>query len=179
MMKRVKRIWDVTFKIVMVGLVILVIAMKVDPEKTSDMIGFRFYTVLTDSMEPEIPTFSLVFSEKINEYDAIEPNTIVTFKADRFDEEVLLTHYFRETQEKDGEIYYRTQGATAESYDNYETPRSDIVGRYKGHIPYVGKTVLFMQSKFVYIWFGEIIVIMLINKLVRAKWEEKNNMVEE
>ena len=91
------------------------------PEKTSQFIGYRFYTVLTDSMEPIIPTHSLVFSKRIDEDEPLQPDTIVTFHANRFGKDILLTHYFKKTQVKDGITYYRTQGASAKDYDNYET----------------------------------------------------------
>lgn len=86
------------------------------PEKTSQFIGYRFYTVLTDSMEPIIPTHSLVFSKRIDEDEPLQPDTIVTFHANRFGKDILLTHYFKKTQVKDGITYYRTQGASAKDY---------------------------------------------------------------
>ncbi len=65
----------------MIALLVFVVCMQMYPENTSRVVGFRFYTVLTNSMEPIIPTYSLVFSKMIDEDEEIAPDTIVTFKA--------------------------------------------------------------------------------------------------
>lgn len=173
-MKKLKKITSIMSAIVLIALFVFVVCMQINPDETSRVIGFRFYTVLTDSMEPVIPTYSLVFSKMVDEDDEIKPNDIVTFKANRFGEDILLTHYFRKTQYgDDGNLYYRTQGATADDYDNYETSRSDIIGTYVFHIPYLGKIFLFMQSKFGFLLYAELLVILLINKTILARMEEK------
>lgn len=161
-----------------VSLILFIASMYIYPEKTSQFIGYRFYTVLTDSMEPTIPTNSLVLTKVLPKEQALKPNTIITFKANRFGEHILLTHYFRKTQEKDGITYYRTQPEGKDikdesTYDMYETKRSDIIGTYVIHVPYVGKIILFLQSKFGLLMFAELIIIWLVNKLVKTKWEEK------
>ena len=80
----------------------------------------------------------------------------VTFHANRFGKDILLTHYFKKTQVKDGITYYRTQGASAKDYDNYETTRSDIIGKYMFHIPYLGKIFLFLKSPFGLLMYAEL-----------------------
>lgn len=172
-MKLLKKITTFISAIVVIALLVFVVCMQMYPEDTSKVVGYRFYTVLTNSMEPVIPTYSLVFSKMIDEDEEIKPNTIVTFKANRFGEDILLTHYFRKTQEKDGVLYYRTQGATAPDYDNYETSRKDIIGTYVFHIPYLGKIFLFLKSKFGFVMYGELFVIWLINKTIKTRWDEK------
>lgn len=178
-MEPLKRIIRMIFIIIMLFSIVGILWLNFQPQIFYKTIGFRFYVVLTNSMEPIIPTYSVVFTKVIDNQEPIEPNTIVTFEANRFGEDVLLTHYFRKTQEKDGITYYRTQGATAPEYDNYETQRSDIVGEYVFHVPYVGKVILFLQSPFGYVMYGELAVIFLVNKLVLAKWEEKDKKKQE
>lgn len=173
-MKLFKKITTFMSAIVTIALLVFVISMQLYPEETSRVVGYRFYTVLTNSMEPVIPTYSLVFSKMIDEDDPLPPDTIVTFKANRFGQDILLTHYFRETMiGQDGNVYYRTQGATAPDYDNYETSRSDIIGKYVFHIPYLGKIFLFLQSKFGFVMYAELFVIWLVNKTIKTRWDEK------
>lgn len=144
------------------------------PEQITKFTGYRLYTVLTNSMEPTIPTYSLVLTKLIPINEDIQPNTIVTFKANRFGDDILLTHYFRKTEtSQDGNLYYRTQAEGKDNYDSYETSREDIVGKYVGHVPFIGKIFLFLKSDYSYIWYGEVLIIMLINKLIQAKWKEK------
>lgn len=176
-MRILKRSIKVISTAILTVLLVYIISAAVWPKQTSQFIGYRLYTVLTDSMEPKIPTFSLVFSKLIDEDEPLAPNTIVTFKADRFGEDILLTHYFRKTQEKDGITYYRTQGATAKDYDNYETKRSDIIGVYLFHIPYLGKVFLFLKSPFGFVMYAELAVIFMINRVIRTRWEEKDKEI--
>ena len=140
----------------------------------AEVTGYRLYTVLSDSMEPKIPTYSLVLTKLIPVEKTIQPDTIVTFEADRFGENILLTHYFRETQiGNDGNTYYRTQAEGNDFFDNYETKRSDIIGEYIYHIPYIGKIFLFLKSSFGLVYMGELFVIYLINILIKTRWKEK------
>lgn len=178
-MRILKRSMKIISTALLTVLLVYIVSAAVWPKQTSQFIGYRFYTVLTDSMEPKIPTFSLVFSKLIDEDEPIAPNTIVTFQADRFGEDILLTHFFRKTQEKNGITYYRTQGATAKDYDNYETKRSDIIGVYLFHIPYLGKIFLFLKSPFGFIMYGELAVILMINRVIRTRWEEKDKEIVE
>lgn len=171
---RRKKIINILFMFFIMCLLAILVGMNYCPEEMSKIIGFRSYVVLTDSMEPKIPTYSIVFSKMLEEDKTIDPNSIVTFRANRFGEDVLLTHYFKETQEKDGQTFYRTQGATAPEFDNYETSRNDIVGEYLFHIPYIGKFILLFQSPFGFVLLAEWAVILLINKTIKSLWEEKN-----
>lgn len=171
-MKQWKKLSTIMVIIIVFMLSIFVIMMKIQPETISQFIGYRFYVVLSDSMEPVIPTYSLVFSKMLNEDETIDPNTIVTFQANRFGKEVLLTHYFKETQACDHGVCYRTQGAEAPNYDSYETTREDLVGTYVFHVPYIGKFILFLQSKFGLVLCGELMIIWLIHKTILMKWEE-------
>lgn len=176
-MKALKKIRNRLSIFLIAAMIAIVISMQLFPVQTATTIGYRFYTVLTDSMEPTIPTFSLVLVKLLPQDYEIKPNTIITFKADRFNEDILLTHYFRKTQKKDGVTYYRTQAEGKDNYDNYETKRSDIIGKYIFHIPYLGKIFLFLKSKFGFLMYAELFVIWLINKTIKTRWEEKNEEI--
>lgn len=177
-MQKLKKGIHVLILLFICAMGVFIVSMTLYPEKTSEFIGYRWYSVLTNSMEPTIPTGSLVFTKRIDESVHIPPNTIITFKANRLGQNVLVTHYFRKTQEKDGVLYYRTQPeGEHKNYDLYETKRSDIIGTYIFHIPYVGKVIMFLQSKFGFLMYAELIVIWLINKLIKTRWEEKEEMM--
>ena len=61
----------------------------------------------------------------------------------------------------------------------YLVERKDIIGTYVFHIPYVGKFVLFLKSKYGFIWIMEVALIMLVNRLIAARWEEKEASKED
>lgn len=146
------------------------------PGKITDLAGYEIYTVLSESMEPKIPMYSAVLVKKVKEEGKLsfKPQQIITFRANRFGEEIVLTHRFNKTEyNENGQLLYRTNAEGKENLDAYETTREDIIGIYMFHIPYLGKVILFLQSPFAYIWAGEVIIILLIRKTIEAKWEEK------
>ena len=127
-------------------------------------------------MEPAIPVNSLVCIRNFKEDEVIDLNSqqIITFNANRFGENIIITHHFNKTEiDENGSIIYRTNAEGSENLDVYETKRSDLIGTYIFHIPRIGKFVLFLKSKFGFILYGELTIIFLINNLIRTRWKEK------
>lgn len=175
-MKLFKKCLNIFYIVLIVLLFLFTLGMQTNPEKTSQIMGFRFYTILSDSMEPTIPTYSLVFSKVISSEDTVLEDEIITFKTNLKIEPHLLTHYYRDIQiGPNGKTYYRTQPeGIKDQYDPYYTSKEDIVGSYLFHIPYLGKVILFLQSKFIWIYFAELLIIFLINLYFKTKWEEES-----
>ncbi|MFQ6860431.1 MAG: hypothetical protein ACLROI_04175 [Beduini sp.] len=178
-MKKIKKITSFFFPYVIVYFVVLFTALILMPKEVPNLLGYQFYTVLTDSMEPTIPTYSIVLTHILDEDVPIKPDTIITFHADRFGENIILTHYFKTTQVDEGETYYRTQAEIADTYDNYHTLRSDIIGEYVFHIPYIGKMFLFYQSKFGLLVLAEYGSIFLVYLTIKTRWKEKDSLNDE
>lgn len=169
-----KRIGHYVINIIFIFLATYIILMRVHPEMVKDIIGYQSFVILTDSMEPLIPTGSAVLVKNFKENEEPEKNTIISFNVDRLGTPAVFTHYFRETEvEEDGRIRYRTQGATADRYDDYYTYREDLIGTYVFHIPYVGKFILFLQSPFALLELGIILFIMLINRILWEKFDRE------
>lgn len=153
-----------------------VLSMHFFPAQTSEFIGYQLYTVLTDSMEPRIPTFSLACTKIIpkDEELNLKKGDIITFVGDRFGDEIVLTHHFNSIDEDmTGKKIYRTNAEGKKELDMYRIERKDIIGTYVFHIPYLGKIFLFLKSKFGFIMYAELAVVWLVNKTIRARWEEK------
>lgn len=157
-------------------LIIYIISIKLVPEKVNNIIDYKFYTVLTNSMEPTIPTYSLVCIKKVKEDEVLNLNSqqIITFNANRFGKNIIITHRFNKTEiDENGNIIYRTNAEGSENLDVYKTKRSDLIGTYIFHIPFIGKFILFLKSKFSFILYGELATIFLIDNLIRTRWKEK------
>ena len=123
-----------------------ILGMLFFPDTMIKLTGFQFYTVLSGSMEPKIPTYSLVLSKNIKSDDELVPGTIITFHANRLGEDTVLTHTLAKTEvESDGRVRYYTQAYAYEGLDEYHTYRQDIVGIYVMHVPFLGKIVLFLH----------------------------------
>ena len=176
----IKRIANIVFVVVVLLLAAYTFLMAKYPEETAQITGYRLYAVLTDSMEPRIPTFSLVCTKVLDPEEPLhlKKGDIITFKADRFGDDILLTHHFNKT-EKDfqGNTIYRTNAEGKDNLDMYKTLRKDIVGTYVFHIPFIGKIFLFLKSKFGILLYAELAVIWLFNKTIRTRWAEKEQVL--
>ena len=131
MRKVIKRIAHIVFVVVVLLLAAYTFLMAKYPEETAQITGYRLYAVLTDSMEPRIPTISLVCTKVLDPEEPLhlKKGDIITFKADRFGDDILLTHHFNKT-EKDfqGNTIYRTN---AEGKDNLDTVSYTHLDVYK------------------------------------------------
>ena len=143
------------------------VCMRVWPEETAAFVGYRFYTVVTGSMEPTIPTTSVVLTRCLKEGETPQPGQILTFKADRLGEEIVLTHYLREVKpDETGRVRFYTQGENADRYDDYATYREDLIGTYVLHIPYLGKIQAFLISSNALSMFVIVGLILAVYKLM-------------
>ena len=170
----IKKIFNYLFDLLLLSLAAYIVLIHVCPEKVKEFTGYQTFVILTDSMEPVIPTGSCVLVKNLKENEEPEANDIVSFRVDRLGEQTVFTHYFREKEtDEDGRVLYHTQGATADRFDDYKIYREDLIGTYVWHIPYVGKFVLFLQSPFALMELGIIMLILLINRLLTYRLERE------
>lgn len=176
MWKTIKKVSKIMYVGFLLSMIAYMVAMYFYPTQVSQFIGYKFYVVLSDSMEPQIPTFSLICTkvEPPTKELNLKKDDIITFYADRFDKNIIVTHHFNQT-DKDisGNTIYRTNAQGKTELDMYRTERKDIIGTYAFHIPYVGKLFLFLKSKYGALMLAEIFTIMLINRTIQARWAEK------
>ena len=145
------------------------------PQAAQRYLPFRLYTVLTDSMSPDIPPMSLVLVRQFPP-DApleLEPEQIITFRAERFGRQIIQTHHFSHTEwdAELGQMIYRTHPQGTRELDFYKTTREDILGVYVWSVPFLGKLLLFLKSPWGLLLLGEELTILSVNRLIRARWE--------
>lgn len=175
-----KKIGTCILNIILILLAAYIILMQVCPDKVKNFIGYQPFVILTDSMEPLIPTGSAVLVKNFKEDEEPEENTIISFHVDRLGTPTVFTHYFREKETGwDGRVRYRTQGLSADRYDDYKTYREDLIGTYVGHIPYVGKYILFLQSPFALIELGIILLLIVIYRILWERFDREEQMALE
>lgn len=158
-----------------VGIMLLFIILGIlFPDVYENRMPYRFYNVLTNSMEPKIGANALVFVKTYQDGMEIEKDDIITFGAERFGEQVIITHRFSHTEiGEDGSVLYKTRPEMSDVCDPYETRQEDLLGIYVFHIPYFGKLLLFLKSRFGFLWLCECVVILMIRETLKARWAEK------
>ncbi len=112
--------------------------MTTKSDKLFKLIGFRSYTVLSGSMEPEFYPGDLVITQHKDNAD-IKVNDIVTY---RDNEGIIITHrIIEETNEG-----YITKGDNNNVKDADILKDQDIIGEVKFSIPKVGYVMNFLSN---------------------------------
>lgn len=123
-----------------VGLFIILVLniLTTKSDKLFEIIGYRSYTILSGSMEPEFYPGDIVITQHKIKTD-IKFGDVVTF---RDDEGVIITH--RIIEEVDG--VYITQGDNNNVKDKGVLKEDDIIGKVKFSIPKIGYLINFLSK---------------------------------
>lgn len=123
--------------------------------------GLNFFAVTSGSMEPTIPTGSIILDEKVEPAD-LKKDDIITFQKinPETDQPSIVTHRIvgvkvieREVQATESAepkivraYEISTKGDANSSLDPYTVSAGEVIGRYKWHIPNVGYITSFIQT---------------------------------
>ncbi len=109
--------------------------------------NYRLFAIVSDSMEPTIPTGSMIVDSKPENPADIKKGTVITFKYNNGSETVLITHRVVALETKDGVTRYITKGDNAKANDAFRPAFSDVVGIYTGKkCGFFGSLFGFFQS---------------------------------
>jgi signal peptidase len=139
-----------------------------------------FAVVSSGSMEPNIPTGSLIFIQKVNPADIVAgppligdvvvyklPDTTITnyLIADKYDPAPISHRVISKTL-INGTYYFVTKGDANSfpdnTYPNGLVPQDAIIGKIVWHVPYLGYPFLWIQNPFVLVTVVIILIIIII-----------------
>lgn len=160
-MSTVKKAASIVISVVM-WIIILVAALFAfttlatkDDGSVSSLAGFTPLTVQSESMAPTFDQDDLIIIKKCGP-STLEVGDIVTFHAIIDNQYALNTHRIISINEVNGLNSYTTKGDNNELADQHVIADGDIVGKYVGKIPYMGKVIGFLSGT----W-GFLVVIVL------------------
>ncbi|MGS0971623.1 MAG: signal peptidase I [Candidatus Izemoplasmataceae bacterium] len=142
------------FYLLSFAILFYIVISVVVPDNVVNIIGFKPYVVLTQSMEPKINAADLVIVKNFD-VEELNKNDIITFYADidYNGTKEIVTHYiYSVDQRNDGEYVIRTNRHFEENQeiipDTWVLDGEDVLGLYNFHIPWIGTVILFLQSPF-------------------------------
>jgi len=124
----------------------LLFAASNSPSKS--LFGFRYYTVLTPSMEPAYSVGDMVFV-KIEKADKIKVGDVITFNPSS-DSEAYLTHRVIEKlpdYQGSGVTCFKTKGDANDSEDSFLIDEDRVIGPVVFAVPKMGYVVRFFQLR--------------------------------
>lgn len=176
---------DVLFYLMLVAIICGALVFAADNNEDKSVFGYRYYDVLTPSMEPAYHKGGLIIVKLVHDSE-IAVGDVITFNPGE-DSDTYLTHRVvekLENYEGTGVTCYRTQGDANQDQDPFLISSDRVVGKVVFGMPVAGALLHFIK---VHIAFsiGMVILVMifssLVKKLVELDKEEKkqNNAVTE
>lgn len=154
---------------------IVIIAIRAMVYKKYDVFGYRFYIIMSGSMEPQINVLDGVITKECDEYKS---GDIISFEVDGS----TTMHRIVEVYTEDGQKLYLTQGDANNTVDKLSGEKlgrvqhSQVKGKAVIRIPQIGKLGLFLKANYMVILLlmvGIFIVIFTIKRLLQLEKETK------
>ncbi len=141
------------------GIIIAALLFAASNSPNKSLFGYRYYTILTPSMEPAYKVGDMVFV-KITKADSINVGDVITFNPSQ-DSEAYLTHRVAEKltdYQGTGVTCFRTKGDANDSEDSFLIDEDRVIGVVKLGIPKIGYFVRFVQLR----WYFVVPLVILI-----------------
>lgn len=107
--------------------------------KTPLLFNFKSFIVLTGSMQPLIPAGSIVYTQKVSNYNI---GDIISYEKAG----VIITHRIFDIKREGGKIVYLTKGDANNIPDSDAITSDKIIGKAQFHFPYVGKLLISIRT---------------------------------
>lgn len=107
-----------------------------------DVLGYELRVVKSGSMEPVIPTGSIVLIMPTESYEVGDVVTYHTGTAGS----IPVTHRIMKKTEGEQQTYYATKGDANEDMDPSPVSHPRIMGKVSYHLPYVGYAIEFART---------------------------------
>lgn len=122
-------------------LLIIVIVLCV-PLTVPRLFGYEVYTVISGSMEPAIPTGSLVYTKSIAPED-IKKDDVIAFYSST-DNGAIITHRVVKNQVVEGQFV--TKGDANQKEDAMPAAYSNLLGKVELSVPFMGQILSMVAS---------------------------------
>lgn len=159
-----KKVLSIIGKLLIWAIIIIsvTILVRVLVLKKYDILGYRFYIIMSGSMEPTINTRDGIITKEIKEEP--QKGDIIAFENSKS----VTVHRIVAIDNENGETLYQTKGDNNNTVDATKVKLSEIKGKVVFTIPNIGDVVLFVKSHiiiFVYI-IAFIIIVLLVRRLM-------------
>lgn len=111
---------------------------------------FSVYTIVSESMEPNVNKFDVIINSKVKSIDDVKTNDVITFiSTSDISYGLTVTHRVVGTKLlDDGNTCLITRGDNNTSEDTSCVKKENLIGVVKAVIPSLGKIQFLMASKF-------------------------------
>ncbi len=191
--KKKHPILNIIFYVVVFVMLFYVVVNTFFPDQSINILGFKSYVVVSDSMEPDIHVNDMVVVTKIKQED-LKVGDVISFytylptnQVDSLGNRIYLksvvTHYLAAIIDTDGVITYKTHraGVADDAYDDWndingnptDITYSDIIGTVQFVIPSVGVVMRVLTNPIMVILIvANIAIIVTVVKVTKKALKE-------
>lgn len=156
----------------MTGTVLLLAMVAVClPLTVPRLFGYQIYSVVSGSMEPAIPTGSLVYI-RIMEPEEMEEGDVIAFYGAR-DQASIITHRVVENRVVMGEFI--TKGDANQTEDMNPVPYENYIGRVVRSVPEAGRIAEILTSRGGKMASGGVILAAVVLQILASVFDGKHN----
>ena len=166
---------DVLFYLAVLIIILSALIYKGNGETPKTMMGYSYFTVLTSSMQDEIPKGSLILVKQINPQD-FKVGDNMTYMRDR---KTSVTHKIiniYDNYENSGGRGFHTKGVNNLYPDKDIVYESNVVGKVIWSIPVIGAILAFVGAN-IYIIFVLFGLCIFISLYIRKKYGNSEDTV--
>ena len=131
----VKKIWNAVTWLLVTAVVLLAVLLV-----GVRLVGFQAYTVLSGSMEPNIPVGALIYVKDVDPAD-VQPNDVITYVLSN---NMPSTHRVVRVDAENQHFY--TKGDANETEDGAPVHFKNLLGKPVFTIPYLGYVARYIQN---------------------------------
>ncbi len=136
----VKKVWDVVTTVIVI--VVIVFALLLVGVR---LLGFKVFTVLSGSMEPEYPVGSLIYVKEVDPFE-LKDGDVITFM---LNEDTVATHRIAgivPDEDDPSVIRFRTKGDANDAEDATLVHYKNVIGSPVFTIPKLGYLSSYIQQ---------------------------------
>lgn len=156
-------------------LLLIAVILSCIPLTVPRVFGYEIYSVISGSMEPAIPTGSLVYIKAIEPTEVLE-NDVIAFYSPT-NPKAIITHRVVKNQVVSGQFI--TKGDANAEADVNPIPYECLLGKLELSIPYAGALLSQVVTTEGKIAVGAIIVASVILQIVAGRLQKKTNQKSE
>lgn len=154
---------SIATKIVLWALIVITLTLlliTVASRKT-DILGYRMYIIMSGSMEPTIHVKDAIITKQIDEP---QNGDIIAFENGN----MITVHRIIKVYTEGDNRLYQTKGDNNNADDPGLVQKTQVKGKVKYVLPFVGRAVLFLQSHFIVLILaiGIIVIIIIARRLI-------------
>lgn len=158
----------ITIQILLLIILLLAVFTYV-ASKTAILGNIRSFVVLSGSMSPSIPVGSVIYTQKLSEYQV---GDVISFqKGDQ-----VVTHRLQIIQQTDGQTQFKTMGDANDSLDQQSITPDKVLGKVVIKAYYIGYLVMFLKSA---LGFGILIILPALLFIGLELWDMKKEFEKE